>query len=860
MFRRDAIADDIREELTSHLDARAEQYEREGFRPADARRKARQRFGNLAVHQDRGYDQRGGGVTEAVLRDLRWAWRGVRARGWRAAAIVALLGVTLAANAVVFAAADTFVFRTIPYSDPDRLVVIQSTRPMVGRGDYLWRDWVIAWRRQRDLFAGVEAHYRGQAAYVTANGITEPIPMQDVTPGLFGLLGVMPERGRPFTDADAQGDKHAVVIITDGLARRLFGSPSRAIGQTLETGYSTPTVIGVMPSSFRFPTAREEIWEPLDLSRWPDRTGVRHVARLAPGQTVDTAVPIVQTRLPIVLGAEAGRLKDGPVQLVSLADFRGDGGRTAIFGALLAAAGCLLLIACANVVSLELADAGRRIRVYAIRTALGASRASLIRVTLFEAALLPVASAGVAVILAWWGTAWLTAQLTTVMRDALANPLDLDLRALGFMVVIAAGTWLLTAIPTVLRVSRATILTGLRDDPRVMPVSRQATRICKVLMTGQVALTVALLVGALLYIRTYQARVGRQTGLDSAVATIEVFLAPEAYAHQADLASALADRLRVAPGVVSFARTTTLPPSTDSGVMGKLHISGSAESPGQPMLSMYRVDPEYFRTMSIIPQRGQFFDAASPDDAVVIDEAFANRYWPNGDAVGSRFGIEGIGFGRFSEIRVVAVSHRLRADRAATPTGEDVFVCYLRMAANMDSLTPLVVKIDNERRLGALTSLVRSVAPRSVVRVDTVAARYARLDGDTRLAAAVTTGFGAMALLVATCGIYAVMAFLVAGRSREIGIRLALGADAVAIRRMVFRASLGSVAIGAAIGLGLAALLSRLIASQLFGVSPTDPLTYAGIGGLVMFTGMAATWWPARRASTVDPTITLRAE
>ena len=861
LMRRDGIAEEIREELDSHLRARAEQYEREGLTPGEAARQARRRVGNLAVHRDDGYDVRGGGPLEALLRDLKWAWRGVIVRRWRAVFMVALLGVTLAANAVAFSAADAFVFRSVPYADPARLVVIERTSSGQGRNDYMWRNWLVAWRGHKDLFAGIEAHESDLSAYLTTDGVTESVRAERVTPGMFALLGVMPEYGRPLTDADATPGAPPVAIISHALAVKLFGRAENAVGKSFLAGHDRPTVAGVMPPSFRFPTAREEIWRPLDLAHWPDNTGLRHVARLAAGQSLATAAPIVAARLPAVLGSQSSWLKTQPMTLRGLADFRDNGSGTAVFGVLLAGAIFLLLIACANIVSLELAEAGRRMRIYAIQTALGASRTSLVRVALFDAALLIAASVGVALALTAWGIGVLSDQLTVPMRDALANPLDLDRRALEFMFVIAGATWLLTAIPVVLRVSRASVLTGLRDDPRVMPVSRTSVRIRQILMTGQVALTVMLLVGALLYIRTYQAKVGRPTGLDtSRVATIGVYPAADAPKHEADLEAAIIDRVRSAPGVLALSRTDMLPPSTQAGGMGKIQINGAAESVGTAMISVYRVDPDYFRTMGVSLVRGQIFDPASPPGAVVVDEAFAKKFWPGGDAVGSRFRLGSVGWGDgVTELSIVGISRELRNDRSATATGEGVFVAYMQMTSTYHPLT-FVAKLDDERRLTALTSLIRSIAERSIVRVDTVEARYARLEADTRLTAAVTSGFSTMALIIAACGIYAVMAFLVAGRSREIGIRMALGADRSDVRWMVFASSLRFVAIGAVVGLAAAALLSRLIVTQLFGITPTDPATYASVVLLVVLTALIATWWPARRAASVDPATTLKSE
>jgi len=802
-----------------------------------------------------------------LVRDLRWAWRGIRLRGWRSVFIVALFGVALAANAIVFSAADAFVFRTVPYDDPDQLVVFE--RPgFSGPTDYNFKDGLIEWRKHTDLFVGIQAHDGGAAAYLTTDGITDVVRAQRITPGLLELLGVMPSHGRPFVAADAEKDAEPRVILSERLARRLFGSAEAAVGRSFNTGTDTPTVVGVMPASFRFPSASEQFWRPMKLEDVRHNTGVRHVARLHEQWRIDAAAEAAHHRFPAVvaaLPAESQRvfnrsLEDGPVSLRTLAQFRQHNGATTIFAMLVGAALCLLLIACANAVSLELAASARRVRTLAVQTALGASRGSLLRIGLEEGAVLLAASALLAGLLCYWGLEVLTAQLTVAMRDALANPLDLDPRVVGFMMLIAAATWLLTTLPSVMSISRLSVVDGLRHDARTMPVTRGATRSRHWLMTTQVALTVILLVGSVLFVRTYNDRIGREKGLDArTVGTVGVSLAPDAGERTADLERAIAARIRALPGVVSLARTWSLPPSTQSGGSGPMKIVGREGDLGSPMVSTYNVDPEYFATMGISLVQGQFFDATTPKEAVVIDYRFAQKYWPDGSALGARFQVGGTGSGDVYQFLVVGVSREMRTDRQVLPSGDDVFVSYLRLSPTAVPLQ-FVVKLDDERRLPLVAEAARSVAPRLIVRTDTVEARYRRLEGDTRLAAAITSGFGALAWIVAAGGIYAVMAFLVSGRTREIGIRMALGADTHTVRRMVIGASLRSVLIGVGLGLGASALAFQGISAQFFDVTPTDPVTYVLVSGLVIVTALAATLVPARRAARVDPAITLRAE
>jgi predicted permease len=804
--------------------------------------------------------ERLGFLRPSGMNELRWAWRGVRARGWRAVLIVLLFGVTLGASAVVFSAADAFVFRTVPYERPDGLVILQ--RPISSNSDYTKVAAVIEWRKHQDLFAAVHGHDRAGPMFLSIGDVTEGIGSHRITPGLLEMLGVVPTIGRPFVDGDGAPGSPEVAIVSDRLARRLFGSPDDALGQLLPAGDRTPRIIGVVPPAFRFPGASEHIWLPLHLATWdqPGYTvGLRGLARLQTGVSLDAGVQMVNARWPAVLAALPERTQStftrggaSVLTLRSLGDFGRNASATALFGMLAGAALCLLLIACANAANIELSAAAGRTRTYAVQTALGASRMSLLRVTLLEGALLVGLSALAGTALAWFGTSVLTSELPASMRSALANPIDVDLRAIGFTVAIAAAAWLLSSLPSVLRISGLSVVTGLRHDPRVMPVSGGTARARHGLMAAQVGLTVLLLVGALLYIRTYQSQTGVDKGLNAeSVATLSV--AADTGVNKSDLEAEIVARLRQLPQVRAVARTSTLPPSVEAGMIGPLGTLGREGDAGRVKTASYWVDPDYLSVMGISLIQGRLFDADGPRDQVVIDERFARAYWPNGDAVGAHYNL-----GERNH-EVIGVTRALRTDLTETPEGHPIFVVYSPLPRTSHPLT-FVIKVSDERVLTDIAAVARSAAPRLRVSTDTIEQRYARVYGDTRLAAAITSGFGVLAWLVAGAGIYAVMAFLVAGRSREIGIRMALGADEHSVRGMVLRSSLRSVTLGVVLGLAASALAYQSISARLFGVTPTDPQTYASVTGLVLVTALLATWFPARRAARVDPAITLRSE
>lgn len=791
--------------------------------------------------------------------ELRYALRGIRARRWRAVLIVGLLAVSLGASAIVFSAADSFVFRRVPYPGANRLVVLQQTRSMMGASDYVAPEVIPEWRKHEDLFSAVHAHDMGASLYVTSGDVTEAVITAQVTPGLFETLGVAPRWGRTLQPGDEDPSHAPKAMIAEDLAHRLFPDPSTAVGQTITLGSETLHVVGVMPTLFRFPTSRERVWRPLDLARWPANTGVRGLFQLAPGVNNDAAARAVTDRGAAVARVITSPWRRQPVTVLPLATFAADSRADLIFAMLMAAAACVGLIACANVASLELANAIRRGRSFAIHSALGATRATLVRIGLIEGALMVGASVVLAWFIAHWGVSVLALSLPPTMTRPLANPIDLDARALACMTIAAVATWFLTCVPVARRATRADVVELLKRDDRTMGVSAGA-RLRQTLMVGQVALTVMLLIAAALTVRTYAANVGLEKGFDSSgLAAVEVVQPRRSSANPAELEQTLVDRLRSMPGVDGVARTDGMPPSTQGGIGNYLFVDGRERTTERIKLAGYAVDPDYFSTMGVRLLAGRVFAPGDPPGYVVVDERFAARYWPNGDALGARFNMGGSGWSGVSDFEIVGVAAPVRMESTETPGGDEVFVVYHPISPKYSPLS-FVVRLEDERQLGALASLVRSLAPGAIVRVDLVEERYRRLYGDVRLAASVTGGFGALAFVVAMAGVYGVMAFLVTGRRREIGVRIAFGAQPTDIRRMFLAASARFVLVGAALGVAGAYATTRAVETKLQGVQAADPLTFAGVVIAVLVTALAATWLPARQAARVDPVISLRAE
>ena len=396
-------------------------------------------------------------VFERLAIEWRWAFRNLRTRGWRAVLAVALLAVALGANAVLFAVADSLVFRRVPYPDADRLVEIQVRGPRSGPGGspFLTPALLDEWRKQNDLFTGVEG-YLTKTLFLTGGARPESVGVSDVTVGLFELLGVRPRWGRPFAPGDEQQIAVQPVLIAETLALERFGNPAAAVGQRIATSGENLIVIGVMPATFRFPEGTQRIWRALD-PRGPlarGFAGVSSIARVRPDSSATVVAQRMEARSDAIAEAAGARrpyaAMPGPLRATLAAS-----AHRGLFLVLLGASACLLLMACANIASLELATAVRRARLYAIQLAIGATRSSLARVTVLEGLILVTAAAAAATVLAHWATAIVAQELPVRIANSGANPIDVDLRVIAFMSLAAVVATLLSSAPIVVFASRA---------------------------------------------------------------------------------------------------------------------------------------------------------------------------------------------------------------------------------------------------------------------------------------------------------------------------------------------------------------------------------------------------------------------
>ena len=816
---------------------------------------------------------------ERLATEWRWARRSLWSRRGRAVLVMGLLSVGLAANVVVFSGADSLVFHTVTYPNAERLIGLGVRSVQTGRpgSSFFGPAALDEWRKQKDLFAGVHTHLY-KVIFLTGSGEPELVNAQDVTPGLVEMLGVMPKWGRPLVDEDARQLSPQAVLISESLARERFGEPARAVSQTLPTTAEPLTVVGVMPRSFRFPDYSHRIWRALD-PRGPLATGygLSLIGRINPAVPMDSVEKLLESRSEGVLRAAGGR---GGSVVGPLPFTRSNAAneRRRLMLMLLGAALCLLLIVCANVASVELASALGRARNYAVHLAVGASRTSIARAALLEGACLVGVAVTCAYMLARVAIDALAAWLPRNLLTGTTNPIDLDERALLFMAGTAAVTWLLVALPVVLYASRTDLLAVLKMEGAASAASPAGTRMRRAAAIVQVAIAVLLLVGSVVYIRSYLALLRIDKGFDSSgVVSISLTIPPQRLGTAWDrhlLAEDILQRVRSRPGVIAAFEGSPPPSMGDSPTaIDRLEVDDRPPFESDLRFSRLWVTADYFQTLNISILDGRMLAADDPVTNVLITDALAGRLWPGTSAVGHRFRPAGPGTPWHHVVGVV--SHvRTLEDGLAGP--ERAFQMYsARPRPKPPTVAPaprgnyagpsygfltITARVDSRDRTSDIYQTVRSVDTSNILKLQFVDDLYALQHADRLLAARIISGFGISTFVITAGGIYGLMVFLVAARTREIGIRMALGADAAAIRRLVLGTSTKLIAAGVAVGIFAVWLAARYVQAQLYGISAADPLSIAAVAIAVSAVGILATWRPARTAARVDPLVALKAE
>jgi putative ABC transport system permease protein len=813
-----------------------------------------------------------------MLQDIRFAIRTLRGRPAFSAVAVTTLALGIGANTAIFSVVRAVLLRPLGFPEPDRLVKIVGFDTRDGVPANLSPADFMDFEREAGAFSRVGPH--GWVGFFTVAGRereAERVGGVNVTEGFFPTLGVQPALGRLFTaDEDAPGGPRTV-LLSHGFWQLRYGGDPGVLGRTILLDGRPTTVVGVLPQDFRHvepnPDREAAVFVPYRFDRAePNRGGhfIRAVGRLRPGATLAEAraqLEAVAARLQQRYPAENA---DRGVLVDPLLDAMVRDARPALL-LLLWAVGAVLLVACANLANLMLASGAARRRELAIRGALGAGRGRLVRQLLTESLVLSLAGALSGLLIAFWlsrGVSLLSA-VGVPRADTAAG---MDLSVLTFAVALALTTGIAFGIIPALQLSGASAGEALKDGSRAQTAGRAGRRTRDWLIGAEVALSIVLLVAAGLLLRSFLALQRVDVGFArSEVLTMQVAVPTASYeeGEQIPFYSGLIERVRALPGVEEAGAVNILPLSGNYDSRG-IQIEDRPEPPGRAHSVQSRsVTPGYFRAMGIPLLRGRPFDDRDRSGAplvVIVSDAMARRYWPGQNAIGKRITFNsGIPRGAQQEVGgpgsrevvgVVGDVKHLGLEEALTP----FFYTPHTQQPSYHTMTLVVRAAGDPAALasavrGALAQMDRNVPLSDVRTLDTV---LGRVSAAPRLRTLLVGGFAVLAVVLALVGVYGVVGYLVSQRTREIGVRLALGARRADVLGLLVRQGMGPVLAGVAVGLAVAVVASRLLTGMLFGVAPTDVGTYAGAAALLAAAALVATIVPARRATRIDPVAALR--
>ncbi len=806
-----------------------------------------------------------------MLQDLRLAVRTLRrSPGFTAVALVTLtLGI--GANAAIFSIVDAVLLEPLPYPGADRLVRVGDRSPDGTSVENVGYATYEDLRDQNHTFASMAAIRTWNPTLETA-GQAERLPAMRVTANFFPTMGVSPALGRTFLPEEDRPDTWRVLLLSDGLWRRTFGADPSVVGRVIRLNDMDFRIVGVMPRDFPdLVSARyfqaADLWAPIGYDRslpyaCRDCQHLKAIGRLGAGATREAARADLDGIRRHLAAEYPASYPSGSMAVVPLTREL-TSGVSALLLILAGAVGFVLLIACANVANLTLTRSLRRGREMAVRGALGASRGRLIRQLMAESLVL-CAAGGAA------GLALASALETAFVRLAPvgAPRLDrasVDLRVVGFTALVSVVAALLSGLLPALRASAARLTDALSAGARGS-MGAAASRSQRLLTAAELAVAVVLVAGALLMVRSMARLLEAPVGFTpQRVLTLAISLSGNAYAEDSaivDFQNRALERVRAIPGVEAAAFAGQIPLGGDGDSMG-FHIEGRmhANPAEDPSVERFSVTPDYFRTMRIPLVRGRLFtdeDRAGAVPVLIVSETTARTLWAGDDPLGQRVRVAGTD-GPWRT--VVGIAGDVRHDDVAeAPTPQ----MYLPQAQMTDSFLTLVVRSRTSRPdtlAGPVREAFRALdAGVPVYQIATMEALVDRSAAPRRFVMRILAAFAVVALLLAAVGLYGVVSHAVAQRTREIGIRVALGATRRSVARLVLASGLATIGIGLAAGLVAAVALMQLLRSVLYEVSPNDPLALAGAVLVLAAVALAAHWLPARRAAKVDPVVALRAE
>jgi putative ABC transport system permease protein len=867
LFHKNRVDQECSEEIQSYLDMLTEAKIRQGLTPQEARRNALVELGGVEQVQEKVRDIRMGQFIETAWRDVRLGVRTLVHSPIFTAVTVLSLALGIGANTAIFSVVNGLLLRPLSYPESERLVDVWHTPPRqsfpgldrfsVSPANYL------DWKAQSGAFEQMAVYGFVGLSLSTSN---DPLPLigAPVSSDFFSVLRVNPILGRTFTADEDQPGRDQVVVISHALWQRAFGANPNIIGQSLTLNSRNFAVIGIMPAGFEFPR-EAELWVPL---AWDDKdrqTRSIHdylvIARLKQNvsvQQAQTEMNTISSRLEQQYPEEN---KGWGAMVIPLRDDLVGDVRLALL-VLFCAVGFVLLIACANVANLMLARGANRQKEMAVRMALGAGRARLVRQLLTESVLLAVTGGLLGLLLAIWGSRML------VRLGSLPNlgDIGIDTWAFGFTLLVSFAAGIIIGIMPALQFTRTSVSETLKQGSGRTGGSALKQHTRKALVISEVALSLVLLIGAGLMIRSFLKLQNVDPGFDTSNAlTMSVVLTwtryPEPHQRLAFFDRAI-EQIRAVPGVVSVGATTKIP-LTGGGSTQPFTVEGrpAGAIAEQPMAQTRYVSPDYFQAIGIPLRQGRVFTDQDRDKSVpvvIISEAMARRFWPGENPVGKR--LTPSFHSEAGAREIVGVVGDVKTSGLDVDASAMMYLPYkqaplpflsfvVRTSSNPESLIQPVSR--------AIYSIDKDQALTDVQTMDQVLTKSV---SDRRFNMMLLLTFAGVALLLAAVGVYGVMNYTVTLRRRELGIRMALGAARMDVLRLVLGQGLTLTLIGVGIGLISAYALTRLMATLLYGVTATDYLTFASVSAVLIAVGLVASYVPARRATKVNPTIALRTE
>lgn len=874
LLHREAVVGEMDEELRTHFDMVVEENVARGMTPAEARRAAARSFGNFDKIRERAYEVRGGGWIEALLQDVRYGARLLAKH--RAFTLVAVLTLALGigANTAIFSVVNELLLNPLPYAGADRLVMVWEITSQGMPQNPTSRSNFRAWRERNDVFEAMAA-FTDQRLSLTGGGEPEEVSVQLATPELFRVLGVEPMLGRGLTQDDADRGEPVAVLSHAFWQRRLGGDPN-AVGKPIQLNGSPFTVIGVLPKGFEWhirtksSTGRPaEIWTvlPMPTEGQAGQFGrfLSVVARLKPGASLDAA----RTEMKAIA---ANRAAEDPehnrgctVEILSLREQFVGKIRPALL-ILLGAVGFVLLIACANVANLLLARAAAREKEIVLRTALGARRVRVVRQLLTESLLLAGLGSLLGLAFAWLG---LRALVAISPSDLVSlQGVGLDLPVLSLTLVVSLATGLLFGLAPALESTRLNLGDSLKEGTKgAAGQDTRSRRLRGALLVAEVALALVLLAGAGLLVKSFVRLQQIDTGFETEnVLTLVLRLPDGKYSEDRQIVAFFrqaAERIRTIPGVRDAGAVSFLPLYGGPGAATDFTVEGRpAPPPGQaPGTSVRVADPGYFRAMGIPLLRGRSFtdvEAREAKQVVIISAAMARQHFPGENPIGKRILVEM--FEKPWPTEIIGVVGDVRYDSLVDEAPPTVYFPPPELTYPFMSL---VIRTDGDPAgmASAVRREIRAIDPDQPISdlrtmTEVMSDTLARARFNTLLLGL----FAAMATVLAAVGIFGVMNYSVTLRTREIGLRMALGAAQTQVLKLILRQGLVLTLIGLAVGLVGALTLTRVLSGLLFGVGSTDPATFTVIVLFLAFVSMIACYIPARRATRVDPLIALKSD